>query len=198
MAARRPARIPQDLALQMIQDGWDEEPIWGTDSGSDISDVEDPDYCPPGDVRPPGNQPPPTDQGQSDTEESSDESSEEEMDIVSNRMTYWSELPPSQAKTPSYYVNWKILRYSPFLARWWQEDQSLPTGNRPHGSFPLHMGPVPGQLQAEIHPQWLCYSGWTTCAIQREHPVSAVYAKQAGQVWHKDLLGVVMHAPHMQ
>lgn len=96
MAARRPARIPVDLALQMIQDGWDEEPIGGIDSESDISDVEDPDYCPP------------TEQGQSDTEESSDESSEEEMDIVSNRMSrkgsYWAELPPSQAKTPSHNI----------------------------------------------------------------------------------------------
>lgn len=42
MAARRPARIPLDLALQMIQDGWDEEPIGGIDSESDISDIEDP------------------------------------------------------------------------------------------------------------------------------------------------------------
>lgn len=64
--------------LQMIQDRWDGEPIGGTDSESDISDVEDPDCCPP------------TEQGQSDTEES-DESSEEEMDIVSNRMSsYWA------------------------------------------------------------------------------------------------------------
>lgn len=69
----RPARIP--VALQMIQDGWDEEPIGGIDSESDISDIEDPDYCPP------------TEQGQSDTEESSDESSEEVMDIESNRMS---------------------------------------------------------------------------------------------------------------
>lgn len=88
------------------------------------------------------------------------------------------------------YVNSKSWRYSPFLALWWQEDQSLPTENWPHGSFPLHMGPVPGQLQAEIHPQWLCYSGWTTCAFQREDPASAVYAEQARQVRHKDLLGL--------
>uniref|UniRef100_UPI0037E73DA8 forkhead box protein D2-like n=1 Tax=Semicossyphus pulcher TaxID=241346 RepID=UPI0037E73DA8 len=106
MAARRPARIPEDLARQMILDGWDEEPIGGFDSGSEISDVEDPDYCPPGDVRPPrdvrppGNQPPPT-EDQSDTEE-------EEKDIVSNRMShkgsYRAELPPSQAKTPSHNI----------------------------------------------------------------------------------------------
>ncbi|GLD67801.1 piggyBac transposable element-derived protein 4-like protein [Lates japonicus] len=108
MAARRPTRIPEDLARQMIPDGWNEEPIGGIDSGSDISDAEDPDYCPPGDVRPPGNQPPPTEQDQSDTEESSDESSEEEMDIVSNRMSlkgsYWAELPPIQAKTQSHNI----------------------------------------------------------------------------------------------
>ncbi|KAJ4942402.1 hypothetical protein JOQ06_012268 [Pogonophryne albipinna] len=70
-----------------------------------MSDVEDPDYCPPGHVRPSGNQPAPAEQDQSDTEESS-ESSEEEMDIVSNRMSrkgsYWAELPPTQAKTPSH------------------------------------------------------------------------------------------------
>lgn len=89
----------------MILNGWDEEPIGGIDSGSDISDVEDPDYCPPGHVRLSGNQPAPAKQDQSDTEESS-ESSEEEMDIVSNRMSrkgsYWAELPPTQAKTPSH------------------------------------------------------------------------------------------------
>lgn len=96
MAARRPDRIPVDLALQMIQGGWHEEAIGGTDSESDITDVEDPDCCPP------------TEQGQSDAEESSDESSEEEMDIVPNRMSrkgsYWTELPPRQAKTPSHNI----------------------------------------------------------------------------------------------
>ncbi|KAK1885696.1 PiggyBac transposable element-derived protein 4 [Dissostichus eleginoides] len=105
MVTWRPARIPADLARDMILNGWDEEPIGGIDSESDISDVEDPDYCPPGHVRPSGNQPAPAEQDQSDTEESS-ESSEEEMDIVSNRMSrkgsYWAELPPTQAKTPSH------------------------------------------------------------------------------------------------
>ncbi|KAL6475186.1 hypothetical protein MHYP_G00162260 [Metynnis hypsauchen] len=48
MATRRPARIPEDLARDMILNGWDEEPIGGIDSGSDISDVEDPEYCPSG------------------------------------------------------------------------------------------------------------------------------------------------------
>ncbi|KAL6486233.1 hypothetical protein MHYP_G00056250 [Metynnis hypsauchen] len=48
MATRRQARIPKDLARDMILNGWDEEPIGGTDSGSDISDVEDPEYCPSG------------------------------------------------------------------------------------------------------------------------------------------------------
>ncbi|KAL6461124.1 hypothetical protein MHYP_G00310900 [Metynnis hypsauchen] len=52
MATRRPARIPEDLARDMILNGWDEEPIGGIDSGSDISDVEDPEYCPSGHVRP--------------------------------------------------------------------------------------------------------------------------------------------------
>ncbi|KAL6467499.1 hypothetical protein MHYP_G00231760 [Metynnis hypsauchen] len=51
MATRRQARIPEDLARDMILNGWDEEPIGGTDSGSDISDVEDPEYCPSGHVR---------------------------------------------------------------------------------------------------------------------------------------------------
>ncbi|KAL6455347.1 hypothetical protein MHYP_G00362210 [Metynnis hypsauchen] len=105
MATRRPARIPEDLARDMILNGWDEEPIGGIDSGSDISDVEDPEYCPSGHVRPSETQSAPAEQDQSDTEESS-ESSEEEMDIVSNRMSrkgsYWAELPPTQAKTPSH------------------------------------------------------------------------------------------------
>ena len=64
---------------------------------SDISDVEDPDYCPPGHVRPSGNQPAPAEQDQSDTEESS----EEEMDIASNRMSckgsYWAPRLKHQA-----------------------------------------------------------------------------------------------------
>lgn len=64
--------IPLDLALQMIQDRWDEEPTGGFDSESDTS--EDPDCCPP------------NEQGQSDTEDFYDES-EEQMDIVSNRMS---------------------------------------------------------------------------------------------------------------
>ncbi|KAL6476139.1 hypothetical protein MHYP_G00146380 [Metynnis hypsauchen] len=51
MATRRQARIPEDLARDMILNGWDEVPIGGTDSGSDISDVEDPEYCPSGHVR---------------------------------------------------------------------------------------------------------------------------------------------------
>lgn len=114
MAARRPARIPEVFAQQMILDGWDDELIRRIDSRSDISDVEDPVYCPPGDVmppwevRPPGNPALSTEQDQSDTEEPSDESSSEEMDIVSNRMSrkgfYWAELPPSQANTPSHNI----------------------------------------------------------------------------------------------
>ncbi|KAL6458771.1 hypothetical protein MHYP_G00322430 [Metynnis hypsauchen] len=47
MATQRPARIPEDLAQDMILNGWDEEPI----GGIDISDVEDPEYCPSGHVR---------------------------------------------------------------------------------------------------------------------------------------------------
>ncbi|KAL6473720.1 hypothetical protein MHYP_G00172810 [Metynnis hypsauchen] len=47
MATQRPARIPEDLARDMILNGWDEEPI----GGIDISDVEDPEYCPSGHVR---------------------------------------------------------------------------------------------------------------------------------------------------
>ncbi|KAL6476071.1 hypothetical protein MHYP_G00145700 [Metynnis hypsauchen] len=86
MATRRPARIPEDLARDMILNGWDEEPIGGIDSGSDISDVEDPEYCPSGHVRPSETQSAPAEQDQSETEESS-ESSEEEIDIVSNRMS---------------------------------------------------------------------------------------------------------------
>ncbi|KAL6473560.1 hypothetical protein MHYP_G00171210 [Metynnis hypsauchen] len=34
-ATRRPAGIPEDLARDMILNGWDEEPIGGIDSGSD-------------------------------------------------------------------------------------------------------------------------------------------------------------------
>lgn len=47
MVARWPAMIPLDLALQMILEGGDEEPFGGINSESDISDVEEPDYCPP-------------------------------------------------------------------------------------------------------------------------------------------------------
>ncbi|KAL6483210.1 hypothetical protein MHYP_G00080820 [Metynnis hypsauchen] len=83
MATQRPARIPEDLARDMILNRWDEEPIGGIDLGTDISDVEDPEYCPSGHVRPSETQSAPAEQDQSDTEESS-ESSEEEMDIVSN------------------------------------------------------------------------------------------------------------------
>ncbi|MEQ2291042.1 hypothetical protein AMECASPLE_009344 [Ameca splendens] len=83
----------------MILNGWDEEPIGETYSGSDISDVEDSDYCPSGHVRSSGNQPASAKQDQS---EESSESSEEEMDIVSNRMSrkgsYWTELPTTQTK----------------------------------------------------------------------------------------------------
>ncbi|KAL6470885.1 hypothetical protein MHYP_G00195350 [Metynnis hypsauchen] len=74
MATRRPARIPEDLARDMILNGWDEEPIGGIDSGSDISDVEDPEYCPSGHVRPSETQSAPAEQDQSDTEESSESS----------------------------------------------------------------------------------------------------------------------------
>ncbi|KAL6491094.1 hypothetical protein MHYP_G00014390 [Metynnis hypsauchen] len=86
MATRRPARIPEDLAQDMILNGWDEEPIGGIDSGSDISDVEYPEYFPSGHVRLSETQSAPAERDQSDTEEAS-ESSEEEMDIVSNRMS---------------------------------------------------------------------------------------------------------------
>ncbi|KAL6484917.1 hypothetical protein MHYP_G00069620 [Metynnis hypsauchen] len=74
MATRRPARIPEDLARDMILNGWDEEPIGGIDSGSDISDVEDPEYCPSGHVWPSETQSAPAEQDQSDTEESSESS----------------------------------------------------------------------------------------------------------------------------
>ncbi|KAK5615845.1 hypothetical protein CRENBAI_021420 [Crenichthys baileyi] len=57
MATWRPARLPKDLARDMILNGWDKEPIGEIDSGSDISDVKDSDYCPPGHARPSGNQP---------------------------------------------------------------------------------------------------------------------------------------------
>ncbi|KAL6488470.1 hypothetical protein MHYP_G00022110 [Metynnis hypsauchen] len=74
MATRRSARIPEDLARDMILNGWDEEPIGGIDSGSDISDVEDPEYCPSGHVWPSETQSAPAEQDQSDTEESSESS----------------------------------------------------------------------------------------------------------------------------
>ncbi|KAL6483815.1 hypothetical protein MHYP_G00086870 [Metynnis hypsauchen] len=64
MATLRQARIPEDLARDMILNGWDEEPIGGTDSGSDISDVEDPEYCPSGHVRPSETQSAPAEQDQ--------------------------------------------------------------------------------------------------------------------------------------
>ncbi|KAL6456614.1 hypothetical protein MHYP_G00351580 [Metynnis hypsauchen] len=68
MATRRPARIPEDLARDMILNGWDEEPIGGIDSGSDISDVEDPEYCPSGHVRPSETQSAPVEQDHKEEE----------------------------------------------------------------------------------------------------------------------------------
>ncbi|KAL6491359.1 hypothetical protein MHYP_G00017040 [Metynnis hypsauchen] len=67
MATLRPSRIPEDLARDMILNGWDEEPIGGIDSGSDISDVEDPEYCPSGHVRPSETQSAPAEQDQPET-----------------------------------------------------------------------------------------------------------------------------------
>ncbi len=76
----------------MLDDG---EGVTELDSESDISDDEDPDYCPGGGVgHPPGN---PTEQDQSDTEDSLYESSEEDskVPVTSNGMSgkgsYWSE-----------------------------------------------------------------------------------------------------------
>ncbi|CAB1436844.1 unnamed protein product [Pleuronectes platessa] len=85
------ARYTAEMVLQMLDDG---EAVMGLDSESDISDDEDPDYCPGGSgSRPPGN---PTEQDQSDSEDSSS---------VSNRMSrtgsYWSELPPTQGRSRS-------------------------------------------------------------------------------------------------
>ncbi|CAB1440523.1 unnamed protein product [Pleuronectes platessa] len=82
------ARYTAEMVLQMLDDG---DAVMGLDSESDISDDEDPDYCPGGSgSRPPGN---PTEQDQSDSEDSSS---------VSNRMSrkgsYWSELPPTQGR----------------------------------------------------------------------------------------------------
>ena len=82
----------------------DGEAVTGLDSESEISDDEDPDYCPGGSgSHPPGN---PTEQDQSDSEDSSSVSSEEEIvQIMPNRMSrkgsYWSELPPPQGRTQS-------------------------------------------------------------------------------------------------
>lgn len=105
------ARIPLDLAVQMILD--DEEPIKGFDSESDMSDEEDPD-CPSGTLRPSTTQPPhpPDEHLLSDMEESSDEASEEEEEIdrpiISNQMSrkgsYWAETPPRQGRTPIHNI----------------------------------------------------------------------------------------------
>ena len=82
----------------------DGEAVTGLDSESEISDDEDPDYCPGGSgSHPPGN---PTEQDQSDSEDSPSVSSEEEIvQIMPNRMSrkgsYWSELPPTQGRTQS-------------------------------------------------------------------------------------------------
>ncbi|XP_061756675.1 uncharacterized protein LOC133552992 isoform X1 [Nerophis ophidion] len=96
------SRYTVEMVLQMLDDG---EAVMGLDSESEISDDEDPDYCPGGSgSRPPGN---PTEQDQSDSEDSSSVSSEEE-NIMSNRMSrkgsYWSELPPSQGRTQSHNI----------------------------------------------------------------------------------------------
>jgi len=95
------------MAQQMLDDG---EAVMQLDSGSEISDYGDSDYCPGGISNPPRNQTLPSEQDQSDTEDSSCESSEEESDvqITSNRMSrkgsYWSELPPTQGKTSSHNI----------------------------------------------------------------------------------------------
>ncbi|KAL6486767.1 hypothetical protein MHYP_G00061590 [Metynnis hypsauchen] len=81
----------------MILNGWDEELIGGIDSGSDISDVEDPEYCPSGHVRLSETRSAPAEQDQSDTEESS-ESSEEEMDIVLHQHSDEEELSASHLR----------------------------------------------------------------------------------------------------
>ena len=60
------ARYTVEMVLQMLDDG---AAVTGLDSDSEISDDEDPDYCPGGSgSRPPGN---PTEQDQSDSEDSS-------------------------------------------------------------------------------------------------------------------------------
>ncbi|XP_048861754.1 piggyBac transposable element-derived protein 4-like [Brienomyrus brachyistius] len=99
------------MVIQMLDDG---EAVMGLDSESEISDIsdnEDPDYYPAGGIgRPPGNLTLLTETDQSDTEDSSDESSKEESEvqIMSNRMSckgsYWSELPPTQSRTPSHNI----------------------------------------------------------------------------------------------
>ena len=81
-----------------------EEEVMGLDTESEMSDDEDPDYCPT------GNTTLPTEQDQSETEQSSYESSEEESEvqITFNRMSrkgsYWSEFPPTQGRTPSHNI----------------------------------------------------------------------------------------------
>ena len=81
-----------------------EEEVMGLDTESEMSDDEDPDYCPT------GNPTLPTELDQSDTEESSYESSEEESEvqITFNRMSckgsYWSEFPPTQGRIPSHNI----------------------------------------------------------------------------------------------
>ena len=99
--------IHSENGQQMLDDG---EAVMQLDSGSEISDDGDSDYCPGGISNPPRNQTLPSEQDQSDTEDSSCEFSEEESDvqITSNRMSrkgsYWSELPPTQGKTSSHNI----------------------------------------------------------------------------------------------
>ena len=78
--------------LQILANG---VPVIELDSESEISDDEDPDYCPGGVSHPPGNPTLLSNLDQSDTEDPSCEFSEEESDvqITSNRIGA-SYLPP--------------------------------------------------------------------------------------------------------
>lgn len=59
----------------------------------------------------------------------------------------------SPLDNPVYKATMSIGRFEDIRCFLLFDDKSLPTGNRPHGSLTLHMGPVPVQLQAEIHAQ---------------------------------------------
>ncbi|KAL2095507.1 hypothetical protein ACEWY4_010226 [Coilia grayii] len=106
-------RLTAEQVLEMLQQEPDEdgEAIF-TDSESDISDDDDPEYLPQDQAGVVGVSGDPAflheEQSSQDSEDSSDESSEEETQIKSSRLSkkgsYWDENPPTRVRTHSHNI----------------------------------------------------------------------------------------------